>query len=71
MGRFLEKAKLIFWKSSKSTKKERPIVAQFFGPIPIILKKAAAWARELGFDGIDINMGCPDRSVTSQGRDRP
>src|SRR5690606_31040287 len=29
--------------------------------------QAAALARELGFDGIDINMGCPDRSVEKQG----
>ncbi|MBP9782792.1 MAG: tRNA-dihydrouridine synthase, partial [Candidatus Pacebacteria bacterium] len=28
---------------------------------------AAALCRELGFDGIDINMGCPDKSIEKQG----
>jgi tRNA-dihydrouridine synthase len=31
------------------------------------MKKAAALCRELGFDGIDINMGCPDKSIEKQG----
>jgi tRNA-dihydrouridine synthase len=31
------------------------------------MEKAAALAQELGFDGVDINMGCPDRSVEKQG----
>src|SRR3989344_8364502 len=31
------------------------------------MKKAAALCAELGFDGIDINMGCPDRAVEKQG----
>ncbi|MDP3763129.1 MAG: tRNA-dihydrouridine synthase [bacterium] len=46
---------------------ERPIVAQFFTSSPENMKKAAELARELGFDGIDINMGCPDKSVEKQG----
>jgi nifR3 family TIM-barrel protein len=46
---------------------ERPIVAQFFTSTPENMKKAAQLARELGFDGIDINMGCPDKSVEKQG----
>lgn len=46
---------------------ERPIVAQFFTASPENMKKAAQLARELGFDGIDINMGCPDRGVEKQG----
>ncbi len=46
---------------------ERPIVAQFFSSSPENMMKAAELARELGFDGIDINMGCPDRSVEKQG----
>ncbi|MBX4210782.1 tRNA-dihydrouridine synthase [Candidatus Parcubacteria bacterium] len=46
---------------------EHPIVAQFFTSKPEMMKKAAALAAELGFDGIDINMGCPDRSVEKQG----
>ncbi len=46
---------------------ERPIVAQFFGATPEHFYKCAQLAQELGFDGIDINMGCPDRSVEKQG----
>src|SRR5690606_3840974 len=46
---------------------ERPIVAQVFSSNPEKIKKAAELARELGFDGIDINMGCPDKAVMKQG----
>ncbi len=46
---------------------ERPIVAQFFSAIPAHMEKAAALAQELGFDGVDINMGCPVDAVVKQG----
>lgn len=46
---------------------ERPIVAQFFTASPENMKQAARLALELGFDGVDINMGCPDKSVEKQG----
>jgi nifR3 family TIM-barrel protein len=46
---------------------ERPIIAQFFTATPAHMEKAAALAQELGFDGIDINMGCPDRTIEKQG----
>ena len=46
---------------------ERPIVAQFFTATPAHMERAAALAQELGFDGVDINMGCPDRAVEKQG----
>lgn len=49
------------------TDSERPIVAQLFTSTPENMKKAAALCRELGFDGIDINMGCPDKSIEKQG----
>ena len=42
---------------------ERPVVAQFFTAYPEHMEKAAAIAAEMGFDGVDINMGCPDRAV--------
>src|SRR3989338_6113071 len=48
-------------------KSEKPIVVQFFGSKPENFYKCAQLAVELGFDGIDINMGCPDRSVEKQG----
>jgi nifR3 family TIM-barrel protein len=46
---------------------ERPIVAQFFTSDPAAIEHAAALAEKLGFDGIDINMGCPDKSIEKQG----
>ena len=46
---------------------ERPIVAQLFTSVPGHMEKAAALVESLGFDGLDINMGCPDRSVEKQG----
>lgn len=49
------------------TESERPIVAQFFTSNPEHMEKAAELAAELGFDGVDINMGCPDKSVEKQG----
>jgi nifR3 family TIM-barrel protein len=49
------------------SEEERPIVAQLFSAVPERMEKASALARELGFDGVDINMGCPDKSVEKQG----
>ncbi len=45
---------------------ERPIVAQFFTSNPESMEKAARLAFEMGFDGIDINMGCPDKTIEKQ-----
>ena len=49
------------------TPKEHPIVAQIFGVRPEQFEEVGAMVRELGFDGVDINMGCPDRGVEKQG----
>lgn len=49
------------------TDTERPIVAQLFSSTPEHMEYAAGLCRELGFDGVDINMGCPDRSIERQG----
>lgn len=51
----------------KFSKIERPVVAQLFTGHPEMMKKAAKLAFDLGFDGVDINMGCPDRAVEKQG----
>jgi nifR3 family TIM-barrel protein len=51
----------------KFKERERPIVAQVFGANPDNMKLACQYIASLGFDGIDINMGCPDKSVISQG----
>jgi len=46
---------------------ERPIVGQLFGKDPDSFYKSAIILCELGFDGIDINMGCPAKTVTQNG----
>ncbi len=49
------------------TDAERPIVAQIFGNNPEYFYRVALMLQELGFDGIDINMGCPERNIVKQG----
>jgi tRNA-dihydrouridine synthase len=46
---------------------ERPIVAQIYGRAPELFYKVAHIVGELGFDGLDINMGCPSRKVAALG----
>ncbi|MBU0667881.1 tRNA-dihydrouridine synthase, partial [Patescibacteria group bacterium] len=46
---------------------ERPILAQVFGSDPQSFYKSAFVFCELGFDGIDINMGCPAKNITAKG----
>ncbi len=48
------------------TESERPVIAQFFTSTPEHMEEAARLALELGFDGVDINMGCPDKSIEKQ-----
>jgi nifR3 family TIM-barrel protein len=45
---------------------ERPIVLQLFGSTPENFYHCAQLAQEWKFDGLDINMGCPDRAVERQ-----
>ena len=49
------------------TEREHPIVAQIFSSNPDNMFKTAELVKKLGFDGIDINMGCPDKSIEKQG----
>ncbi len=51
----------------KFEENEHPIVAQFFGANPENMRECAKLAVELGFDGVEVNMGCPDRAVIKQG----
>lgn len=46
---------------------ERSIVAQIFSSKPDMITYATGIIAELGFDGVDLNMGCPDRSIEKQG----
>jgi nifR3 family TIM-barrel protein len=58
-----EKLLVDFWFGEN----EHPIIAQIFGTKPENFFKVAQLIKSLGFDGIDINMGCPDRAVLKQG----
>lgn len=46
---------------------EQPIIAQIWGTDPENFKKAARLVSTMGFSGIDINMGCPERTIVKQG----
>ncbi len=46
---------------------ERPIFAQLFGREPERLAAAAELCAGLGFDGVDLNLGCPMRKIVSGG----
>jgi tRNA-dihydrouridine synthase len=46
---------------------ERPLVAQLFGIEPEYFYQGAQIVCELGFDGVDINMGCPAKTVARRG----
>lgn len=46
---------------------QRPIVAQIFGKDPAAFRTTALILCYLGFDGIDINMGCPAKNVSHSG----
>lgn len=45
---------------------EKPIVAQLWGVRPENFFKGAKLVKELGFDGVDINMGCSVKKVVSK-----
>jgi len=62
-----EKGRKRLLKDLEYSEIERPIVAQFFTSNPDHMHKAAKLATELGFNGVDINMGCPDKSIEKQG----
>ena len=49
------------------SKKERPIIAQIWGLKPENYYKTAKDLVDMGFDGIDINMGCPEKNVVKNG----
>ncbi len=63
LSRGREKLLPDFW----FTEAERPIVAQIFGGKPEQFYEVAKLIVSLGFDGIDINMGCPDKGVEKSG----
>jgi tRNA-dihydrouridine synthase B len=60
------KAKALF-NDLRFDESERPIVAQLFGIDPESFREAAKIVVDLGFDGVDINMGCPAKNVIGRG----
>ena len=46
---------------------EHPIAAQLFGADPAVMAAAAALTEDLGFDQVDINLGCPAKKVVKCG----
>jgi tRNA-dihydrouridine synthase B len=46
---------------------EHPIAAQIFGSDPKVMASAAALTEDLGFDQVDINLGCPVKKVVKCG----
>lgn len=49
------------------TPEEQPLVAQIWGKHPDNYRTTAAQLADMGFAGIDINMGCPDKTVVKNG----
>lgn len=49
------------------TEEERPIIAQLYGTEVASFRVAAQIVAALGFDGVDINMGCPAKKVAHRG----
>ena len=49
------------------TEEERPIAAQIFGADPARLAEAARMIEDLGFDTVDLNLGCPAKKVVKCG----
>jgi len=67
-GMFLggKKAYDILVRDLAYSEEERPIVAQMFTSDPGRMKQAAELCNKLGFDGFDINMGCPAKTIEKQ-----
>lgn len=55
------------WSQLRYDEIERPIVAQIYGADPDKFYQVAQVVCELGFDGVDINMGCPSKNVSARG----
>lgn len=49
------------------TEEERPVVCQIFGSEPEFFYQAAQRIENEGFDGVDINFGCPAKKVVNSG----
>lgn len=50
-----------------TSESDRPLSIQIFGSKPDILAAAAVWLEDRGYQGVDINMGCPMAKINGQG----
>src|SRR6266487_1498639 len=55
------------WHQLRYAEVERPVLAQIYGADPYKFYQVAQVVCELGFDGLDINMGCPSKNVSARG----
>jgi nifR3 family TIM-barrel protein len=55
------------WRQLRFVESERPILAQIYGADPDGFYQVTHVLCALGFDGVDINMGCPAKSVSARG----
>jgi len=55
------------WQQFQYAEIERPVVAQIYGADPDKFYQVAQVVCALGFDGVDINMGCPSKNVSARG----
>ncbi|MCL4418092.1 MAG: tRNA-dihydrouridine synthase [Actinobacteria bacterium] len=63
----LSKGKSHVMNNLKFNKKEQPVVAQLWGHDPKHFHEAAKLVSSMGFAGIDVNMGCPDKTTIKYG----
>lgn len=54
-------------KRLRFTDSEKPLIAQIWGKTPENFYKTAQELVEMGFDGVDLNFGCPDKNVVRNG----
>lgn len=64
---FVSKGREKVEQNFRFTPEQQPIIAQIWGITPANFYTTAKAVREMGFAGIDINMGCPDRTVIKGG----
>ncbi len=55
------------WGQVRYVEAERPVLAQIYGANPETFYQATQIICALGFDGVDINMGCPAKSIAARG----
>lgn len=51
----------------KRSDDERPVICQIFGKDPEKFANAARYIESMGFDGVDLNFGCPAKKVVGSG----